>query len=479
MLRFSARTLWGFFVTLWCSAPAMSQPANNTCSSAASFQIAAGVPVSGTAAGATPDGDSLCALEAAPDVYHRFTSERAGVHIFELCGGTNWDSVLALHTGCPATLSNQVACDDDGCGTLSGPSRLVVHLPANSTYIVRVAARDSNPTVPGNYALLVTQPAAPSGACCNAAGIAGCASTTQSDCISAAGTWLGDNSTCFPAVGTVRQYSGSVTGGGLIPNNNPTGASFPINVPESVIVSGVEVSISLSHSWIGDLTATLSHGGFTATLFSNVGGLGGPVGDGGDSSNLVGTYTFNDTTAGNLWAAAASVVDSGIVPNGAYRISDADNRIGRLNAASNFGGFAGLNSSGPWVLRVVDSRGGDFGAVSAWSLRLTEAGPNACPPLVTGGCCFGTSTCSVLPQTACSANGGSYRGDGSVCVNAPGNPITCCPANFNQNSGVTVQDIFDFLSAWNNGLPVADFNGIGGVTVQDIFDFLAAWNQGC
>jgi hypothetical protein len=54
-----------------------------------------------------------------------------------------------------------------------------------------------------------------------------------------------------------------------------------------------------------------------------------------------------------------------------------------------------------------------------------------------------------------------------------------CAADFNQSGGVTVQDIFDFLTAWNADLAAADFNQSGGVTVQDIFDFLAAWNAGC
>jgi hypothetical protein len=54
-----------------------------------------------------------------------------------------------------------------------------------------------------------------------------------------------------------------------------------------------------------------------------------------------------------------------------------------------------------------------------------------------------------------------------------------CPADFNGQNGVTVQDIFDFLSAWFAGLPTADFNGQNGVTVQDIFDFLSAWFAGC
>ena len=51
--------------------------------------------------------------------------------------------------------------------------------------------------------------------------------------------------------------------------------------------------------------------------------------------------------------------------------------------------------------------------------------------------------------------------------------------DFNSSGAVTVQDIFDFLSAWFARSPRADFNGSGTVTVQDIFDFLAAWFAGC
>ena len=61
-------------------------------------------------------------------------------------------------------------------------------------------------------------------------------------------------------------------------------------------------------------------------------------------------------------------------------------------------------------------------------------------------------------------------------------PDSCelCPADFNQSGGApTVQDIFDFLSAYFANLPSADFNTVGGITVQDIFDFLTAYFTAC
>jgi hypothetical protein len=53
-----------------------------------------------------------------------------------------------------------------------------------------------------------------------------------------------------------------------------------------------------------------------------------------------------------------------------------------------------------------------------------------------------------------------------------------CLADYNRQNGVTVQDIFDFLAAWNDNNLEADFNVDGMVSVQDIFDFLSAWNGG-
>jgi hypothetical protein len=54
-----------------------------------------------------------------------------------------------------------------------------------------------------------------------------------------------------------------------------------------------------------------------------------------------------------------------------------------------------------------------------------------------------------------------------------------CQADFNRQGGLNVQDIFDFLAAWNAADRRADYNIDAAITVQDIFDFLAAWNTGC
>lgn len=58
--------------------------------------------------------------------------------------------------------------------------------------------------------------------------------------------------------------------------------------------------------------------------------------------------------------------------------------------------------------------------------------------------------------------------------------LTFCPVDFNCSGGApTVQDVFDFVTAWFAASPSADFNTVGGITVQDVFDFLTAWFTGC
>ena len=53
------------------------------------------------------------------------------------------------------------------------------------------------------------------------------------------------------------------------------------------------------------------------------------------------------------------------------------------------------------------------------------------------------------------------------------------PTDFNGDHLLTVQDIFDFLSAWFASDPLADFNHVNGITIQDVFDYLEAWFEGC
>lgn len=52
-----------------------------------------------------------------------------------------------------------------------------------------------------------------------------------------------------------------------------------------------------------------------------------------------------------------------------------------------------------------------------------------------------------------------------------------CRCDWNLSGGVSLQDLFDYLTSYFNGH--GDFGGDGMSTVQDLFDFLACWFGGC
>jgi hypothetical protein len=64
--------------------------------------------------------------------------------------------------------------------------------------------------------------------------------------------------------------------------------------------------------------------------------------------------------------------------------------------------------------------------------------------------------------------------------------LTLCPTDIDADGGITIDDLLDFLVAFEAGLPLADLtsNGTtpfpdGGVTVDDLLFFLAKFEQGC
>jgi hypothetical protein len=66
-----------------------------------------------------------------------------------------------------------------------------------------------------------------------------------------------------------------------------------------------------------------------------------------------------------------------------------------------------------------------------------------------------------------------------LTINFDGTITVPCRADFNLDTFVTVQDIFDFLAAYFSSSITADINADNSVTVQDIFDYLSLYFRGC
>jgi hypothetical protein len=104
------------------------------------------------------------------DIYFKFTPSVDNNYNITLCASTPvWDSVLSVHTGCPASAANQVFCNDDGVclGGVGLSAILNQPLTAGTPYIIRVAGYQgtSATAASGNVNLQVSSD--PLGTCCS------------------------------------------------------------------------------------------------------------------------------------------------------------------------------------------------------------------------------------------------------------------------------------------------------------------------
>jgi subtilisin-like proprotein convertase family protein len=172
--------------------------------------------------------------------------------------------------------------------------------------------------------------------------------------------------------------AGVYTGAGLtIPDNAAAGASSVIAVAGDTDFPITSVVVSLqgfTHTWIGDVSATLtSPNGTVHTLFARPNRVGNT--GFGSSSDMNGIYTFADTGA-DFWAAAAI---NPVAPGTYHTSSEGSSAFTSLDAA-----FAGQNGNGNWTLTMNDQAAGDTGSITGWELRIVPA-PSALALLGLGG----------------------------------------------------------------------------------------------
>jgi hypothetical protein len=184
----------------------------------------------------------------------------------------------------------------------------------------------------------------------------------------------------FPNMHWVLNVTGNVSSGPTVntypstdtpiavPDNNPTGITSTITIPPSAnVVVDLDVDFNMTHSWIGDLTSSLTHGATAVTFLDRPGFTGTGFGCSGDNPNVV---ADDEGTDGALETSCVSAANPGYpVPDGHYTPNNP------LSA------FDGMDVEGTWTLNVNDQAGGDTGTLDAWALIITEdvgtAGPGA------------------------------------------------------------------------------------------------------
>lgn len=151
--------------------------------------------------------------------------------------------------------------------------------------------------------------------------------------------------------------------------------------------------------------------------------------------------------------------------------------VGIGTSTPSTGSIAGLAAAADGTI-VAGGSFTQFGGAAAANVARFRDGAWA----VLGTGVAGTVNAAAFASNGDTLVGGSFTIVGGVVSaslaawsSRPG-----CAADFNCSGGApTLQDLFDYLTAYFGGLPAADFNGDGGATVQDVFDYLSAYFGGC
>jgi subtilisin-like proprotein convertase family protein len=148
-----------------------------------------------------------------------------------------------------------------------------------------------------------------------------------------------------------------------IPDNTTTGATDNQTVATTGTLNGLRLRIEVTHTYVGDLTLTLSKGA-TSVFFLQRPGNPADTGSLGCSGNDI-NVTVDDAATNTL----ESNCTGGLDPAPAYIAGASYKPNNPLSA------FAGQELSGAWSLKAVDSVGDDAGNIVRWCLL-----PDITPP---------------------------------------------------------------------------------------------------
>ncbi len=184
-----------------------------------------------------------------------------------------------------------------------------------------------------------------------------------------------------------------------IPDNNPSGASVMINVPDTGTVMDVNVRLRLNHTFDSDLAIGLSHASSGNALSNNNGGSGDNYGTG--NNDCSGTPTVFDDQAMTSISSGTAPFAGSFIPQSGLSIHN------------------GSDASGLWTLTAVDNAGLDTGTIGCVELEITRD--------VTGGgggaqCAFNVTV--SIPFDSCCVDDGTGDTFRQVVASVPpGSPL--------------------------------------------------------
>jgi hypothetical protein len=167
---------------------------------------------------------------------------------------------------------------------------------------------------------------------------------------------------CTPASGS---FCGPLSSPISIPDGDSLGVTDVLAVTQAALISDLNVSVRISHGWVGDVSVALEHGE-TGTVVDLVDRPGVPASSFGCSASDIDAH-FDDEAglpAEEECATPGPALGGTLLPNAA------------LDA------FDGENVLGTWSLTLKDSSLGVSGALEEWCLRLNDPAPPPVQPEV-------------------------------------------------------------------------------------------------
>jgi hypothetical protein len=490
-------------------------PGNDQCASAT---VATNGSTNGSTINATGTDMSSCGSADAADVWYRYTATTTGLVEVNTCGAGAMDTVLSVYPSCGGA---EIGCNDNAC---LGKSRVRFNATSGTQYVIRVAGVAGET---GSFTLnIVPNPVVhtdvPVQLTWNFNGMAHNGEENNPD-----------NPDGYRSLSDRGMRLNSVPGSLDV---GPEGAS---GIPYFVVTqAGVLDTVQLGNRNLADngghvfdlnvdgdevgippnwLLLPSDHTDQTGPQASPLASLNLAMGSStklgliGNASNGGNTFSikldFSDSTSVTVpvampdWfgqqtvAAPGAGVESqtalglfngaGDVDNG---VLDADLNVVEIVISTTSLSAAGLGDVTGKQLATITFQNATFATsdIGIYAMTVRDGLPVGGP---SGVCCRGaTCTTSITSQASCAATVSGVALAGATFVNGSTNcnsgPVThtpCCFADYNKVSGISVQDIFDFLNDWLAGKKFALVGGngdSGDLNVQNIFDFLNAWFAG-
>lgn len=457
-------------------------PPNDSCANAAVLPI--GVLTGGSLTGASGSGTfSPCEPVDTADVFYVFTPDDTRAFQIQTCGSTA-ATALSLLAGCPPAAEIACATQNGGLCQAAGGASLTAVLRGGTPYRVRVAGRAGSAL--GAFQVLAISADPPNDACDRAV------------------TVLADQ----PLLGTNRGATGtdiSPCGGGdardvwfrFVPElsgsyeistcstGTPLDTTLSVfeECPESSGASGLPIACNDDDDGTGACAARLSR-----VVVRLTAGLEYLVRVAA-ASDAEGSFTLvvRSAVPGNDQCAQAQPAGIGITPFDTLGASNdpitIDNTCGLgITQILNDVWFSFTPSVSGTVIASV------CGASFDTAIAISSGGTGCTAGIGSVVACNDDYDCDMNPQTTdpqsrvsfAATAGQAYlirigsrtgaRGAGELRITQPG---IGCPCDWNRTGGLTLQDLFDFLSDWFAG--AADFNGSGQTTIDDLFGYLGCY----